>query len=109
MCKKNLWLVIIVIFLVLVLLPVTPQRAVRLWLVKDFQPAAAFRVKLQSDPVAVSEYDQPRYTSENMERYRVDAAHYLPLCSCICCCRCLMLFSSSLPWLMWMWRARLSG
>ncbi|MBR5641420.1 MAG: hypothetical protein IKW92_04770 [Firmicutes bacterium] len=79
MYKKNLWLVIIVIFLVLVLLPVTPQRAVRLWLVKDFQPAAAFRVKLQSDPVAISEYDQPRYTSENMERYRVDTEHYLPL------------------------------
>ena len=78
MYKKNLWLVIIVAFLVLVLLPVTPQRAVRLWLVKDFQPVAAFRVKLQSDPVTVSEYDQPRYTSEKMERYRVDTAYYLP-------------------------------
>ena len=80
MKKRNIvGILAAVIFLVLVLLPVTPQRAVRLWLVKDFQPAAAFRVKLQSDPVAVSEYDQPRYTSENMERYRVDAAHYLPL------------------------------
>ena len=79
MYKKHLWLIMIVVLLVLVLLPVTPQRAVRLWLVKDFQPAAAFRVKLQPDPVAVSEYDQPRYTSENMERYRVDAEQYRPL------------------------------
>ena len=79
MYKKHLWLIMIVVLLVLVLLPVTLQRAVRLWLVKDFQPAAAFRVKLQPEPVAVSEYDQARYTSENMERYKVDAAEYLPL------------------------------
>lgn len=79
MKKHRLITVLLAFLLVLVLLPITPQRAVRLWLIKDFQPAAAFRVKLQPDPVAVSEYDQPRYTSEKMERYRVDAAHYLPL------------------------------
>ena len=69
---------LLIIASMLLLLPTTPERAVRWALVKDLQPAAAFQIRLLPSSVEIPLSDQSYYKEKDMKMYQVDAGHYLP-------------------------------